>query len=42
MIDALIKHVSVTYKWYQMYADRGKKGTTARVLRSIKKWTPSY
>ena len=25
MIDALIKHVSVTYKWYQMYADRGKK-----------------
>ena len=35
MIDALIKRVSVTYKCYE-------KGTTARVLRSIKKWTPSY
>ena len=39
MIDALIKRVSVTYKCYEMYA---KKGATARVLRSIKKWTPSY
>ena len=38
MIDALIKRVSVTYKCYEMYAHRGKKG----VLRSIKKWTPSY
>jgi hypothetical protein len=42
MIDALIKHVSVTYKCYEMYAHRGKKRATARVLRSIKKWTPSY
>jgi hypothetical protein len=43
MIDALIKHVSVTYKCYEMYAHRGKKvQLTARVLRSIKKWTPSY
>ena len=42
MIDALIKHVSVTYKRYEMYAHRGKKGATARVLRSIKKWKPSY
>ena len=42
MIDALIKHVSVTYKCYEMYAHRGEKGATARVLRSIKKWTPSY
>ena len=25
MIDALIKHVSVTYKCYEMYAHRGKK-----------------
>jgi hypothetical protein len=41
MIDALIKRVSVTYKCYEMYAHRGKKGATARVLRSIKKWTPS-
>ena len=40
MIDALIKRVSVTYKCYEMYAHREKK--TARVLRSIKKWTPSY
>ena len=24
MIDALIKRVSVTYKCYEMYADRGK------------------
>ena len=38
MIDALIKRVSVTYKCYEMYAYRGKKGATARVLRSIKKW----
>jgi hypothetical protein len=44
MIDALIKRVSVTYKCYEMYAHRGprKKGATARVLRSIKKWMPSY
>jgi hypothetical protein len=38
MIDALIKRVSVTYKCYEMW----KKGATARVLRSIKKWTSSY
>ena len=38
MIDALIKRVSVTYKCYEMYTHRGKKGATARVLRSIKKW----
>jgi hypothetical protein len=25
MIDALIKHVSVTYKFYEMYAHRGGK-----------------
>jgi hypothetical protein len=25
MIDALIKRVSVTYKCYEKYADRGKK-----------------
>jgi hypothetical protein len=31
MIDALIKRASVAYK-----------GATDRVLRSIKKWTPSY
>jgi hypothetical protein len=42
MIDTLIKRVSVTYKCYEMYAHRGKKGATARVLRSIKKWMPSY
>jgi hypothetical protein len=42
MIDALIKRVSVTYKCYEMYTHRGKKGATAHVLRSIKKWTPSY
>ena len=42
MIDTLIKRVSVTYKCYEMYAHRGEKGATARVLRSIKKWTPSY
>ena len=24
MIDAIIKHVSVTYKCYEMYAHRGK------------------
>ena len=24
MIDALIKHVSVTYKCYEMYVHRGK------------------
>ena len=41
MIDTLIKRVSVTYKCYEMYA-WGGKGATARVLRSIKKWTPSY
>jgi hypothetical protein len=43
MIDALIKCVSVTYKCYEMYpvSASGKKGTTARVLRSIKKWTPT-
>ena len=38
MIDALIKRVSVAYKCYEMYAHR----ETARILRSIKKWTPSY
>ena len=43
MIDALIKRVSVTYKCYEMYVHRGKKVQLhARVLRSIKKWTPSY
>ena len=42
IIDALIKRVSVTYKCYEMYAHREKKGATARVLRSIMKWTPSY
>jgi hypothetical protein len=42
MIDALIKRVSVTYKCYEMYVHGGGKGATARVLRSIKKWTPSY
>ena len=42
MIDALIKRVSVTYKCYEMYVHRGGKGVTARVLRSIKKWMPSY
>ena len=34
MIDALIKRVSVTYKYYEMYEHWGKKGATARVLRS--------
>ena len=42
MIDALIKCVSVTYKCFEMYAYRGEKGATARVLRLIKKWMPSY
>ena len=46
MIDALIKRVSVTFKCYEMYAHphrtSGKKGATACVLRSIKKWMPSY
>jgi hypothetical protein len=42
MIDALIKRVSVTYKCYEMYAHRGENSATARVLRSIMKWTPSY
>ena len=42
MIDALIKRVSVTYKCYEMYAHRGNEGAIARVLRQIKKWTPSY
>ena len=42
MIDALIKRVSETYKCYEMYAHRGEKRVTARVLRSIKKWMPSY
>jgi hypothetical protein len=42
MIDALIKRVSVTYKCYEMYVHWEKKGATARVLRSIKKWKPSY
>ena len=42
MIDALIKRVSVTYKCYEMNEHWGNKGATARVLRSIKKWTPSY
>ena len=40
MIDALIKRFSVTYECYEMYAQREKKGATARVLRLIKKWTP--
>ena len=34
MIDALIRRVSVTYTCYEMYAHWGKKGATARVLRS--------
>jgi hypothetical protein len=34
MIDVLIKRVSVTYKCYEMYAHRGKKGATARVSRN--------
>ena len=43
MIDALIKCVYVTYKCNEMYVHASvKKGATARVLRSIKKWTPSY
>jgi hypothetical protein len=42
MNDALIKRISVTYKCYEMYVHRGKKGATARVLSLIKKWTPSY
>jgi hypothetical protein len=42
MIDALITLVSVTYKCYEMYAHWGGKGATARVLKSIKKWTSSY
>jgi hypothetical protein len=42
MIDALLKRVSVTYKCYEMYAHRGENRATARVLRSIKRWTPSY
>ena len=42
MIDAIIKRASVPYKCYEMYVHRGGKGATARVLRSIKKWTPSY
>jgi hypothetical protein len=42
MIDALIKRVSVTYKYYEMYMHRGGKGATARVLRLIKKWMASY
>ena len=25
MIDALIKHIPLTYKCYEMYAHRGKK-----------------
>jgi hypothetical protein len=41
MIDALIKRVYVTYRCYEVYVHR-VKGATARVLRSIKKWTPSY
>jgi hypothetical protein len=32
-MDALIKRVSVTYKCYEMYAHRRKKGATTRVLR---------
>jgi hypothetical protein len=42
MIDALIKRVSVTYKCYEMYAHRGEKVQLARVLRSMKKWTPLF
>ena len=44
MIDVLIKRVSVTFICYEMYAHRGGGGggATARVLKSIKKWTPSY
>jgi hypothetical protein len=41
MIDALIKRASVTYKCYEMYAHRGG-GQRFDVLRSIKKWVPSY
>jgi hypothetical protein len=40
MIDALMKRVSVTYKCYVRASE--EKGATVRVLRSIKKWTPSY
>jgi len=40
MIDALIKRVSVTYTLWNVRAS-GKKRATARVLRSIKKWTAS-
>ena len=32
MIDALIKHVSVTYKCYENVRASGEKGATARVL----------
>ena len=42
MIDALIKRVSVTYINVMKYTCIGGKGATAHVLRSIKKWTPSY
>jgi hypothetical protein len=34
MIDALVKRVSETYKCYEIYAHRGKKGATARVCKN--------
>jgi hypothetical protein len=37
-----IKRVSVTYKCYEMYAHWEKKVQLLDVLRSIKKWMPSY
>ena len=42
MIHALIKCVSVSYKCYEVYAHQGKKMQLLDVLKSIKKWTPSY
>jgi hypothetical protein len=38
MIDALIKHVSVTYKCYEMYVHRGEKAPfspNARTFHNI-------
>jgi hypothetical protein len=39
MIYALMKRVSVTINVMKC---TGEQGATARVLISIKKWTPSY
>ena len=41
-VGKILKYEKLNYKCYEMYAHRGKKHVTARVLRSIKKWTPSY